>query len=351
MREQRDPPARRHRGARSTTQPTDTDGTTVDSSATSSWTCLPCVEWVLEAAPDVPAHLVSTLLGVARHARPDGRDAHPGVDRLCGYTRKSVRQVKADLADLLCLGLLRRPHDQSAADRYPGDRRPTVYDLEYAPLRPHGPRPDRRHAADRMSSTARRAAHDMRSTTPRESNGVQYSVERGAVQRHHGVRSTAPKESLRRRQEEDSSLREESLGVAKRSNESIDSNFNEFWAAYPRRDGKLKARTAYAKALAGDRRAGHEPVAPEMILAAARRYADHRQGENRKYTLLPTSWLNERRWEDELPPRQVPAPQLSPRSQRVAEAAALAARYRAEEQAAEHTNGWKPLALPPGGTP
>lgn len=335
------PQARRHRGARSTAQAAEADGTTVDGETASSWTCLSCVEWVLESAPGLPAHLVSTLLGLARHAGRDGRDAHPGVDRLCRYTRKTSRQVKADLADLLALGFIRRPHDQSAADHIRADRRPTVYDLSYAPVRPHGPRLGARGEVDDMRSTARRAVHDMPPTAPRERNGVQYSVGRGAVQRHHGVQPTAPKESLIRTQEQDSSLREESLGAAE--------HFNEFWAAYPRREGKQHARAAYAKALAGDRRKGREPVAPEVILAGARRYADYRQGQDPQYTKLPTSWLNGGCWDDELPVRHVVPSRPSTTDQRVAEALALADRYEADERAAEQSNGWTQLALPPGG--
>jgi hypothetical protein len=71
--------------------------------------------------------------------------------------------------------------------------------------------------------------------------------------------------------------------------------FDEFWAAYPRKDDKKRARAAYTKAL--------REASPEEILAGARRYAGDPNREAR-YTKQPTTWLNAGAWGNEpLPPR------------------------------------------------
>ncbi len=77
-----------------------------------------------------------------------------------------------------------------------------------------------------------------------------------------------------------------------------DAAFAAFWAVYPRRVGKPKARLAFEQAL---RRASLED-----ILAGAKRYA---RDPNRadEFTAHPTTWLHRDGWEDEpLPARLNP---------------------------------------------
>lgn len=96
------------------------------------------VLWVFDEAPDVPPQLVSTLLGLARHADDAGRNAYPSQAVLARYTRKSTRQVKKDLAGLVDKGLIRVAADQSAAASLRADRRPVVYELACTAPRTHG---------------------------------------------------------------------------------------------------------------------------------------------------------------------------------------------------------------------
>lgn len=86
------------------------------------------IAWVLNDAPDLPSQLVSTLVALANHATPDGRNSYPSQPRLAAYTRKSDRQIRRDLADLLERGLIQRG-DQRIVEHIPQDRRPVVYDL------------------------------------------------------------------------------------------------------------------------------------------------------------------------------------------------------------------------------
>lgn len=85
-----------------------------------------------------------------------------------------------------------------------------------------------------------------------------------------------------------------------RAPRSLDSDqpalgFDDFWAIYPRRVGKIKAREAWARAL--------KHADPRMIVNGARRFRDDPNREAR-YTAHPTTWLNRGSWDDDpLPPR------------------------------------------------
>lgn len=65
--------------------------------------------------------------------------------------------------------------------------------------------------------------------------------------------------------------------------------FEQFWEAYPRKEGKLDAYNAW-------RSASHFNSASHLI-AAAGRYRDNPNRDPR-YTKTPTRWLNTRGWED-----------------------------------------------------
>lgn len=60
--------------------------------------------------------------------------------------------------------------------------------------------------------------------------------------------------------------------------------FGEFYNAYPRKKEPVAARKAWDKAI--------RSTDPKLIIAAARRYADERQGQDPQYTAYPASWLN-----------------------------------------------------------
>jgi len=74
-----------------------------------------------------------------------------------------------------------------------------------------------------------------------------------------------------------------------------EASFEAFWQAYPRKGGKKAARDAYEQAI--------QQADPEVILAAAKRYAADPNRED-QFTALPTTWLRQGRWEDDpLPAR------------------------------------------------
>jgi len=93
------------------------------------WLGKAAVLWVLDVAPaDLPTGLAFTLLVVARHAGEDGCGAYPSAQDIAIQTRKKLRQVQRDLADLEKRGLLIRG-DQRKAVHIPSYWRPVVWDL------------------------------------------------------------------------------------------------------------------------------------------------------------------------------------------------------------------------------
>lgn len=107
------------------------------------------MDWALEHAPPMPAQLVATLSGLARHADKKGRGAYPSVARLAAYTCKAERSVQRDLKQLRELGLIRLG-DQSKVSHLPEGKRPEVYDLALEKVVPGG-----RASSDEVTRTSR----------------------------------------------------------------------------------------------------------------------------------------------------------------------------------------------------
>jgi hypothetical protein len=86
-------------------------------------------------------------------------------------------------------------------------------------------------------------------------------------------------------------------GAAAQPAVALDEAFDRFWAAYPRRIAKERARKAFAKAV-------ENGADPTTLIEGARRYAAKRSAEIRdgdppKFTLHPATWLNDGCWTDE----------------------------------------------------
>jgi hypothetical protein len=71
---------------------------------------------------------------------------------------------------------------------------------------------------------------------------------------------------------------------------TLGEDFTAFWAAYPRRVGKLDALRAYERARKLD--------SAENILAGVAKYKRHLPDEAR-FVCHPATWLNKGRWMDE----------------------------------------------------
>ncbi|MFJ6677407.1 helix-turn-helix domain-containing protein [Actinosynnema sp. NPDC091369] len=93
------------------------------------------IDWALNHAP-IPTDrkdastLAITLIALANHAGPDGRDAFPSVERMMRYTRLSRRTIQRSLRSLEELGLIRSGNTRVRDAKIPeANARPQVYDL------------------------------------------------------------------------------------------------------------------------------------------------------------------------------------------------------------------------------
>lgn len=73
----------------------------------------------------------------------------------------------------------------------------------------------------------------------------------------------------------------------------VAARFDEFYAAYPKRQKRPEAEKAWTTAVED------QGTDPQMIIDAAIRFARGRKGQDPKFTPLPASWLNGKRWLDE----------------------------------------------------
>jgi len=68
--------------------------------------------------------------------------------------------------------------------------------------------------------------------------------------------------------------------------------FEEFWLAYPKKEGRLVAQQSWPRALA------LPGVTPEFLMAALEEFKKHPPGEA-KYWPRASTWLNQQRWNDD----------------------------------------------------
>lgn len=80
------------------------------------------------------------------------------------------------------------------------------------------------------------------------------------------------------------------------SNAAHSKEFDSFWEHYPRKVGKLAAKTAFSKALS--------LTDVSNIQEALRRLHQEVRGQDQKFIPHPATWLNQGRWDDE--PTQQP---------------------------------------------
>lgn len=76
--------------------------------------------------------------------------------------------------------------------------------------------------------------------------------------------------------------------------------FTAFWDAYPRKEAKSQAEKAWLKAEI-------TPALLEKILSWLERARESEQWQDQQYIPFPATWLNQRRWEGNPPPRAGPS--------------------------------------------
>jgi hypothetical protein len=102
-----------------------------------------------------------------------------------------------------------------------------------------------------------------------------------------------------------------------------DSDFNLFWAIYPRKEAKGAARTAFVKAC--------RKTSVDVIIEGVKRFASdpNRQPE---FTAHASTWLNQERWSDDALPGRGSA--ITRTESSVMRALEIAERFIAEDERA-----------------
>lgn len=104
-----------------------------------------------------------------------------------------------------------------------------------------------------------------------------------------------------------SNKKENNSITRKRAESAILSSFDDFWAIYPKKDAKQAAVKAWMKLKPDD-------DLKQAIIAGVQRDIDGRwKGAERRYIPNPTTYLNQRRWEDEITPTKTEDDEYYPR--------------------------------------
>lgn len=72
----------------------------------------------------------------------------------------------------------------------------------------------------------------------------------------------------------------------------LKNDFDLFWSVYPRHIGKGQARRAWFAAV--------KLAEPDVIIEAAKLFAQAMESKEMRYIPYPSTWLNGERWEDDL---------------------------------------------------
>lgn len=201
------------------------------------------------------------LLGIANHLGPDAVEgAWPSQRRLAEYANMSERGVQKCIDKLVVLGELRV---EVSAGHSRNQYKPNRYwiTIECPP------------DCDRSMSHRRGEQVYSEGRTP-VPPGANAGTVRGEPEFVLTViePSKEPTENLN------------SKSVSKTS-----SKFDEWWAHYPRKEGKGAARKEFDKAI--------KKTSLEVLVASAESYRDDPNREP-KFTVQPARWLREERWDD-----------------------------------------------------
>lgn len=93
-------------------------------------------------------------------------------------------------------------------------------------------------------------------------------------------------------------IKETVLTDSKEKAATLDRDFDKFWAVYPRKEGKQDAKRAFLKIKPDD-------SLLETMLTAIQRQKQSDQWSEPRYIPHPATWLNGRRWEDEVQKAQI----------------------------------------------
>lgn len=203
------------------------------------------------------------LLGIANHDGDGG--AWPSIETLCKYANRSERAVQYAISRLVELGELVVVDQDGGTHQTDPRYRPNLYVLTV------------RCPPDCDGTVQHRTTPGVQSVAPLDDSGVQSSAVRGATDRGSGVQPVAPEPSIQPSLEPPVS-------------------FADFWELYPRKIGKGAAEKSWKVAIKRE-----DPV---VILARLHERVEwwRRARTEKQFIPHPATWLNQKRWDDELDP-------------------------------------------------
>jgi DNA-binding transcriptional ArsR family regulator len=267
--------------------------------------------------PDTTARHV--LQALAEHARPNGSGAHPSVLRLqyrTGYDRRTVQRALRRLEDAELIAV---DGSVNGCTRWRLALKRVRPESDWFSLAAEEERLRGAAAERQRRSRARRVTHaDDVTVTPSEgvtqtdvthSNDVSHALEmrdvtHSASARHAlnaALTTNEPPENQLPKDtpppaESEATLSLFVVSAQAPSAATADNRFDEFWTAYPRKEGKGHARKAYDAAL-------KRGVTADALITAAHTHTTHWQADKtaKRYIPHPATWLNGERYDDELP--------------------------------------------------
>tara|TARA_B110000858_G_C17665979_1_gene409574 strand:+ start:298 stop:915 length:618 start_codon:yes stop_codon:yes gene_type:complete len=121
---------------------------------------------------------------------------------------------------------------------------------------------------------------------------VQYSDDKG----YHQKRTTQVLMDLRLHQEKSSKGGVKSSEVRRANSDKSQDDFKRFWSNYPRNEKKVLAEKSWMK-----QNPDIDVVLKSLSLF---KVSDEWKKDNGKYIPHPSTWLNQRRWEDDVKPNR-----------------------------------------------
>ncbi|MCK2200205.1 helix-turn-helix domain-containing protein [Corynebacterium callunae] len=242
--------------------------------------------WVLHDAPTKNHTEFAILMALADRAggHSDGDAAYPSQAWIADKAQCSVATVKRHLKELETRGLIKRG-DQSIVSDFRVDRRPVVWDLCLDKTRTNSADNGSSNQAKSTVAQNEPPLNGEATVAQNEPNGssngdgtVAHSYELQTILNH-------PKPPIN-----------QPPIVPQGGRQNYPADFEEFWAAFPRRVGKRIAHRAWLKAV--------ERTSVEEVLAGAQRFATDPNLPEERFIPHPTTWLNRDGWLDTPMPTQ-----------------------------------------------
>jgi DNA-binding transcriptional ArsR family regulator len=219
------------------------------------------------------------LLVIADHANANGTNSWPGVETIARKSSMTPRSVQRHIRNLEERGLIVTKRQQGGNENTRSDRRPNRYDIILTAL-------------------------DGVTIVRSEQDGVTNETERGDIQdstgrqmEQNGVTPVSPYPSLEPSLEP--SKNPDALFAIEadeKKDELLETvTFEQFYEIYPRKASRSDAQRAWDK-LKPDQKQLAMDALPIHIA-----YWDRERTE-KDFIPFPASWLNKKRWEDEIAP-------------------------------------------------